>query len=72
MQHNQFATDLPASAQSQGGKARAAALSPERRAEIAKAAAQARWGRQGPPAPPTSRDWLLVATKGRLRARVPQ
>ena len=30
-----------------GGKARAAKLSPERRAEIAKKAAQARWGKSG-------------------------
>ena len=29
-----------------GGKARAAKLTPERRAEIAKKAAQARWGKQ--------------------------
>lgn len=59
------------SAQSAGGKARAAALSPERRAEIAVAAAQARWGRQGPPTPPVARDWLYVASKGRLRAHEP-
>lgn len=59
------------SKQSAGGKARAAKLSPERRAEIAKEAAQARWGRQGPPRPPVDRDWLYVATKGRLRAQVP-
>lgn len=31
-----------------GGKARAKALSPERRKEIAAAAAKARWGKQKP------------------------
>lgn len=33
-------------AQRNGGKARAAALSPERRHEIAQKAAEARWGKQ--------------------------
>jgi hypothetical protein len=31
-----------------GGKARAKALSPERRAEIARKAAKSRWGREKP------------------------
>lgn len=37
---------MDASPQSKGGKARAAALSPERRSEVAKQAAQARWNTQ--------------------------
>lgn len=37
---------MRAKARSLGGHARAAALSPKRRTEIAKAAAQARWGRK--------------------------
>lgn len=36
---------LPVSMQSKGGRARAAKLSPERRSEIAKAAALKRWGK---------------------------
>ena len=31
-----------------GGKARASSMSPERRAEIATRAAEARWGKKGP------------------------
>ena len=55
------ASALPASASLRGGKARAAALSPERRAEIARNAAVARWSQGNPqpqpkaPAPPKQR-----------------
>lgn len=54
---------------STGGKARAAKLSPERRKQIAALAANTRWGNRQPPA---DRDWLLVASKGRMRTMEPE
>lgn len=54
------------SVQSQGGTARAAKLSPERRTEISRAAANARWAK-----PPMSKPEHTIKTAGELIALIP-
>jgi hypothetical protein len=49
---NQAAVELGRLGGKKGGKARAASLTPERRKEIAKKAAETRWGNKGDDTPP--------------------
>jgi hypothetical protein len=59
----------PDSIASRGGKARADSLTPQRRSEIAKAAVEARWARQGNPSSPITINHLYV---NKLPARMPR
>lgn len=54
--------------QSKGGIARARALDPERRAEIAKAAAQARWNTPARPRKPPARPREKITLRSVLNA----
>jgi hypothetical protein len=55
---------------SRGGKARAAKLSPKRRAEIAKKAAKARWRSERKPAMPADLDAPIFKTRTTLAKRL--